>query len=306
MIQTVTGTIRPSELGVCSVHEHLCIDLSRIKQNPDTILDDPAGMRRELDTFRTAGGRSMVEVTNDGMGRNVRLLAELSKQTDVYIIASTGFYKDPYLPEKTKGWGPQEFASHIVDEVNNGIEGTGIYPGVIGEVGSSKDEIKPIERALLEGAGIAGKETGLPVTTHTTLGSMAMAQVELFDRIGLPMDRLIVGHQDLNPDREEVLAVVEAGAYVGFDTIGKTNYRSDEDRLYTLLYLWERGYGSRILLSADLTRKSHWKQNGGPGYDLVLREFVPKLREAGLTEADIHQLLVDNPARVFDRKEHAA
>lgn len=302
MIQTVTGSIQPSELGVCSVHEHLCIDLSRVKKDPDTVLDDPEGMRLELELFRRAGGQAIVEVTNEGMGRNVTLLRQLSQQTNVHIIASTGFYKDPFLPDKTIGWGADDFAAHIMGEVANGIDDSGIYPGIIGEVGSSRGEIKPIEEALLTGAALAAKATGLPVTTHTTLGTMAMAQVELFQRLDLPMTQVIIGHQDLNGDEGEVLAVAEAGAYVGFDTIGKTNYRSDKERLRTLLSLWERGYGEQILLSADLTRKSHWEQHGGPGYSLVLRSFVPKLRQAGLTEGDVHRLLVDNPARALNRK----
>ncbi|SDI75031.1 phosphotriesterase family protein [Natribacillus halophilus] len=303
MIQTVTGKIQPSQLGVCAAHEHLTIDLSRIKKDPDTILDDEDGMRAELDAFYRAGGRAMVEVTNDGMGRNAPLLARLSRESGVWIIASTGFYKDPYLPEYAKNWNAEQFAEHINQEVRNGIDDTGIYPGVIGEVGSSHQEMKPIEEELLKGAGLAGIETGLPVTTHTTLGTLGVEQVELFSELGLPMNQLIIGHQDLNSNRQEVLEVAKSGAFVAFDTIGKTNYRSDEDRLDSLLYLWENGYGSQILLSADLTRKSHWKKHGGPGYDLVLTSFVPRLKEAGLKDADIEQMLVKNPAEAFSIKE---
>lgn len=32
MIQTVLGKITPEELGICSAHEHLSIDLSRVKK----------------------------------------------------------------------------------------------------------------------------------------------------------------------------------------------------------------------------------------------------------------------------------
>ncbi|QQK74660.1 phosphotriesterase [Salicibibacter cibarius] len=303
MIQTVTGKIQPSQLGICAAHEHLTIDLSRIKKDPDTILDDEEGMRSELEAFSRAGGQAMIEVTNDGMGRNAPLLAQLSHETGVWIIASTGFYKDPYLPAFAQNWTAEQFAEHIVREAQQGIGDTGIYPGVIGEVGSSHEEMKPIEKELLKGAGLAGIKTGLPVTTHTTIGTLGVEQVNLFSDVGLPMDQLIIGHQDLNSNREEVLEVAKSGAFVAFDTIGKTNYRSDENRLETLLDLWENGYGSQILLSADLTRKSHWKKHGGPGYELVLTSFVPRLKEAGLNEADVHRLLVDNPAVAFSIKE---
>ena len=94
MIQTVRGQIDPTELGVCSAMI-LRIDLSRIKKAPDTILDDIGGMEEQLRYFKASGGQAMVEVTNDGMGRNATLLRKLSETTDVHIIASTGFYKDP-------------------------------------------------------------------------------------------------------------------------------------------------------------------------------------------------------------------
>ncbi|MBA4493221.1 phosphotriesterase [Paenactinomyces guangxiensis] len=303
MIQTVTGTIEASQLGICAVHEHCCIDLSHVKQDPDTRLDDRKAMVLELQRFARAGGRSIIEVTNVGMGRDVLYLRELSLRTGLQIIASTGCYKDPYLPEEIKDWDREQFAEFMVKEIREGIDGTGIFPGVIGEVGSSLNEITAREQCLLEGAGLAGMMTGLPVTTHTTLGTMALQQIELFSRIGLPMDQLIIGHQDLNQDRQAVFGVVEAGAYVAFDTIGKNNYLPDRERVAMLLDLWERGYGGQVLLSADLTRKSHFFSNGGPGYDVVLREFVPMLNQAGFTAEQIRQMLIDNPASAFAQKE---
>lgn len=303
MIQTVLGKIKPEEFGVCSVHEHLSIDLSRIKKDPDTILDDEEGMLEELRDFHRLGGRSMVEVTNDGMGRNVNRLKRLSEKSGVHIVTCTGFYKDPFIPEYAQGWNADEFARHFIREAREGIEGTRILPGVIGEVGTSKDEMKPIEKELLIGAALAGKETGLPVTTHTTLGTLGYEQVQLLTSQGLPVEQIIIGHQDLNPNKDEVLAVLETGVYIDFDTIGKNNYRPDEERIDFLLDFIERGYEKQILLSADLTRKSHWKKHGGPGYGLVLETFVPRLKAAGVPEEILQLFLVSNPARAFTVKE---
>lgn len=301
MIQTVTGKILPEELGICSAHEHLSIDLSRIKKNPDTILDDEAGMVEELTHFREGGGQAMVELTNEGMGRHPERLRRLSGKTGVHIITCTGFYKDPYIPSFAEGWSAEEFAAFFIKEATEGIGDTGIFPGVIGEVGTSENEIKPIEKELLIGAALAGKATGLPVSTHTTLGTIGIRQIELMaGQHGLPTNQLIIGHQDLNPNKDEVLEVLRTGAFIGFDTIGKTNYRPDEDRLAFLLDFIEAGFHKQVLLSADLTRKSHWKKHGGPGYDLILQGFIPKLREHGVSEDVIEDLLIHNPARAFD------
>jgi len=303
MIQTVNGKIKKEDLGICAAHEHLSIDLSRIKNDPDTILDDEDGMISELEHFYQAGGRSMIELTNNGMGRHVNRLKRLSEATDVHIVTCTGFYKDPFIPKFAQGWHHDQFAEHFIKEINEGIEGTDIYPGVIGEVGTSVDEIKPVEKELLIGAGKAALDTGLTVTTHTSLGTIGSEQVELFTKLGLPVEQLIIGHQDLNPNKEEVLDVLSSGVYIGFDTIGKNNYRPDEERVAFLLDFIERGYHEQILLSADLTRKSHWKKHDGLGYDLVLTQFIPLLKEHGIDDNIIQDLLVNNPAKAFSIKE---
>lgn len=304
MIQTVKGKISKEEFGICAAHEHLSIDLSRIKHDPDTILDDEQGMESELQHFHHAGGRSMIELTNDGMGRDVTRLRRLSEATDVHIVTCTGFYKDPFIPEFAQNWDQDQFADHFVKEIKEGIAGTGILPGVIGEVGTSVNEIKPVERELILGAGKAAKETGLTVTTHTSLGTLGSKQVEMLFGLGLPKDQIIIGHQDLNANKEEIIDVLKSGVYIGFDTIGKNNYRPDSDRLAFLLDFIESGYHKQILLSADLTRKSHWRKHGGPGYDLVLHDFIPKLEECGVSGNAIADLLINNPAKAFSIKEN--
>ncbi|MEG6573616.1 MAG: phosphotriesterase [Caldibacillus debilis] len=301
MIQTVRGKIKKEELGVCAAHEHLIIDLSKIKKDPDTILDNEEEAAAELKRFFQAGGRSLVELTNDGMGRDVLRLKKLSELTNIHIITCTGFYKEPFIPEFAKGWDRDRFAHHFITEIRNGVNG--VFPGVIGEVGTSLNQITPLEKELLLGAGQAALETGLTVSTHTTLGTMGIRQVELLFGLGLPKEQIVIGHQDLNPNKEEVLEVLSSGVYIGFDTIGKNNYRPDEARMEFLLDFIERGYHKQILLSCDLTRKSHWKMNGGIGYDYALSQFIPALKERGVTDDIIEDLLVHNPANAFSIKE---
>lgn len=298
-IQTVLGRIKPEELGVCACHEHLYVDLSRIKKNEDTCLQDTRLVLDDLKSFYAYGGRAIVEVTNDGMGRDVSKLAEISKNANIHIIASTGCYKDPFIPEEKLDWNRDQFAEWMIREIRYGIADTGIKPGVIGEIGSSLNEFKPIETELFHGAVAAAKETGLPLSTHTTLGTCALEQIELFTGEGMPLDQIIIGHQDLNERDEVVLEVLKSGAYVAMDTIGKENYRSDKARLESLLKFIEHGYEDQLLLSTDLTRKSHLRALGGQGYDVVLRSFVPLLRERGIADSVINKLLVTNPQRAF-------
>ncbi|NUK29308.1 phosphotriesterase [Parageobacillus sp. VR-IP] len=303
-IQTVLGRIQPEELGVCACHEHLYIDLSRVKKNTDTCLQNLDLVVEDLKVFLQYGGKAIVEMTNDGMGRNVKKLVEISKLLDLHIIASTGCYKDPFIPQEKINWDRDEFAKWMIDEIENGIDGTNIKPGVIGEIGSSFNEFKPVELELFYGAIEAAKTTKLPLSTHTTLGTLALEQVELFIRENLPLHQVVIGHQDLNEDDEVVLEVLSSGVYIALDTIGKENYRSDMSRMKSLLYFLERGYEDQILLSSDVTRQSHLLSRGGQGYSVVLRKFIPSLREMGVLETTIEKLLVKNPQKAFSiRKE---
>lgn len=298
-IQTVLGKLEPQELGVCACHEHLYVDLSRVKKNEDTCLQDIELVTEDLESFAALGGKAIVEVTNEGMGRDAEQLAEISRKTGLQIIASTGCYKDPFIPDDKKKWSRDQFAEWMITEIKDGIGETGIKPGVIGEIGSSLNEFKPIETELFHGAIEAAKTTKLPLSTHTTLGTCALEQINLFQKEGLFLEKVIIGHQDLNTNDEIVLEVLNSGAFAAMDTIGKENYRADEDRIRSLLSFIEKGFEDQLLLSSDLTRKSHLKSLGGQGYDIVLRSFIPALKSHGVSGSIINKLLVANPQKAF-------
>jgi phosphotriesterase-related protein len=298
-IQTVLGKLEPQELGVCACHEHLYVDLSRVKKNEDTCLQDIELVTEDLESFAALGGKAIVEVTNEGMGRDAEQLAEISRKTGLQIIASTGCYKDPFIPDDKKKWNRDQFAEWMITEIKDGIGETGIKPGVIGEIGSSLNEFKPIETELFHGAIEAAKSTKLPLSTHTTLGTCALEQINLFQKEGLFLEKVIIGHQDLNTNDDIVLEVLNSGAFAAMDTIGKENYRADEDRIRSLLTFIEKGFEDQLLLSSDLTRKSHLKSLGGQGYDIVLRSFIPALKSHGVSSSIINKLLIANPQKAF-------
>jgi phosphotriesterase-related protein len=61
----------------------------------------------------------------------------------------------------------------------------------------------------------------------------------------------------------------------------------------------QKGYVRQVIVSHDTARRSRLRANGGHGYGYILREFVPKLREAGLSEADMETITVENPPRLL-------
>jgi phosphotriesterase-related protein len=66
-----------------------------------------------------------------------------------------------------------------------------------------------------------------------------------------------------------------------------------------ILRLLERGHGDRILLSQDVCDNSQLVFYGGNGYAYLAEQFLPRLRERGVGEAEIRRLTIDNPRRIL-------
>ncbi len=285
--------------GYTLMHEHITIDLSRIKNDPDTILDTKEETIKEFKELYDKGVRNILDLTNRGMGRYIRYIEEVSQRSGINIIAATGFYKEPFLPDEVYNLSTEELAQLMIDEIEKGIDGTNIKAHVIGEIGTSFDEWTEAEKKVFDASLIAHRKTGAIISTHTSIGKLAIEQLNYFKKHEIDLSKVIIGHQDLNTNDEEVFEIVKSGATVGFDTIGKNNYRNDEDKINVLLKIQEKGFIDNVILSMDITRKSHLKVNGGLGYSYILDTFLPMARERGLTEESINKMLIHNPERLL-------
>ena len=284
--------------GYTMMHEHITIDLSGVKKDTDCQLDCYAETVAEFKKLYEYGVRRIVDVTNDGMGRNPQYVENVEKETGIRIVHSTGFYKEPFLPERVYGQTVQEMADWMIGEIRQGIDG-GAKPGMIGEIGTSKNTMTETEKKVFDASVIAAKETGLPIYTHTTLGTYAPEQAAYFKATGLPMDRIVLGHLDLSGDLDYIRRVLDSGISIGFDTVGKNNYFPDAKRVEFLLALEAEGRLDQVVLSEDLTRKSHLKYKGGIGYCYLFETFIPMLKEAGLKQESLDKMLIHNPARIL-------
>ena len=284
--------------GYTLMHEHITIDLSGVKKDTDCQLDCYAETVAEFKKLYEYGVRRIVDVTNDGMGRNPEYVTNVEKETGIRIVHSTGFYKEPFLPERVYTQSVQELADWMIGEIRNGIDG-GVRPGMIGEIGTSKNAMMEMEKKVFDASVIAAKETGLPIYTHTTLGTYAPEQAAYFKATGLPMDRIVLGHLDLCGDLDYIRRVLDSGICIGFDTVGKNNYFPDAKGVEFLLALEAEGRLDQIVLSEDLTRKSHLKYKGGIGYCYLFETFLPMLKEAGLKQESLDKMLIHNPARIL-------
>jgi predicted metal-dependent phosphotriesterase family hydrolase len=315
VIRTVRGDIRPEELGITAPHEHLWCDQKQYRGTgkgsfpgitEKMYMHDADLVEKELSLFHAAGGRAIAEMTTDGWGRDVRVLKSLSEKSGVHVIAISGFYVEDCLQDYFDEHEIDELADILVREITEGAEGSDIHTGLL-KSAVSRRWIEGREEKGARAVARAQKRTGVAITTHTSAsvrfeiegGNIGMQHLDLFEEEGVDLRRVIVGHTDENADVRQLLNVLERGAYVQFDTIGKTHWLLDETRIALLRQLVDAGYEDRIMLSTDRCRVSETRTHGGPGYAHVLTSFVPRLRQEGFTEKTIHSLLVDNPASIF-------
>jgi predicted metal-dependent phosphotriesterase family hydrolase len=300
--RTVLGDVTPAKLGRTLCHEHLLTAPGgRFAEDKDLLLDDPARSATALETFRSAGGGTLVEVTTPEFGRSSSGLRALSLRTGVHLVATTGHVSEDYwrgvidLDAASERSIAEEMLSDLTESMDEGE----VRAGVI-KVGSSLDRITTTEAKVMRAAAAAQAETGAPITTHTSAGTAAMDQIRVLEKAGVDPARVCIGHLDRRLVWREHLEVARAGAFLGYDCISKEHYEPDTGRARFIARLLAAGHGEQICLSGDLARRSYldaW--GGGPGYRYILEDFVSLLGAAGLDPGAVDLLLIDNPARLL-------
>ncbi|MED1421408.1 TatD family hydrolase [Bacillus sp. FSL W8-1127] len=281
--------------GITYMHEHTTIDLSEVKNNEDCRLDVFPETVREFKKLYEKGVRNIIDVTNIGMGRSIAYVQKVAEESGINIIYSTGFYQDSFYPIQVFQEIKEKLAERMIKEIVEGIKGTDAKAEIIGEIGTSYNKWTEAEKKVFEAVVIAHKETKKPISTHTSIGTLGHEQVEFFKKHGVDLNRVVIGHVDLTGDADYVLKMLREGVYVEFDTIGKESYMPDRVRAEMLKKIQDKGYIDKVLLSMDITRKSHLEYKGGLGYSYLLDTFVPLLQSYGITSESIDKMLIHNP-----------
>ena len=287
--------------GITYMHEHTTIDLSRLKNIDDTNLNCYDETVAEYKKLYDKGVRNIVDVTNMDMRRNPLYVKRVAEETGMNIVQATGFYQDKFLPEFVTDYSIKQLTDFMVKEIREGIAETDIKAHIIGEIGTSKNIMMPREEKVFEASVLAHKETGVPITTHTTLGTYGHEQVAFFKERGVDLSRVVIGHVDLTGDIDYILHMLDQGVYVEFDTVGKENYQPDLLRVKMLKEIEKRGYTDKVFLSMDITRKSNMEYMGGIGYSYLLDTFVPLALNNGVSQKFITKMLEDNPITFMNR-----
>ncbi len=337
--QTVLGPIDPSQLGITTTHEHLLIDFRVVFQEPaeasqrglayapitlqnlgwvryywtssldNLMLMDEELAIQEASLYVRAGGRTLVDATSIGIGRDPRALARIARATGLNIIMGSSYYIAATHPKDMAQRTEEQIAEEIVGDITVGVGDTGIKAGVIGEVGCSWPW-EETEKKVVRASALAQRRTGAPLLIHP--GRHETAPMEILTALGeagADLSRTIMGHIERTIyQRETLKAVAETGCYLEYDLFGHessyypmapTDMPNDSQRMDQIAWLIQQGHLEQVLLAHDVCSKHRLKQYGGHGFDHILERIVPRMRKRGITEEQVHTMLVENPKRVL-------
>lgn len=314
-VQTVLGPIDPAALGFTLPHEHICASSEGFVQTWPEFFGGRATLVAKvvakLQEAKAAGVDSLVDVTPADIGRDIRLLREVSQKSGVHIIACTGHWLIPSLSMAART--VDELTAFFRLEIERGIEDTGIKPGVI-KVATDRDGVTPFIEHALRAAARASKATGVPVTTHTYAADrIGEKQADIFESEGLDPAKVCLGHCDDSNDLGYLTGLVKRGYTIGMDHIPWGVAKADgilswQQRADNIKHLIDAGYTRRIFLSNDWyfgvtiapTGAMEAKEAENPdGLLFNTRKTIPYLEQIGVTQGQIRTITVDNPRRFF-------
>ena len=306
-VMTVRGPVPSDALGFVLPHEHTGIALWHVQDRWDywELTVDDAIVLPELEAYRAAGGDTIVDLTLPGVGRDPARLRRYAEATGLHVVMGAGWYRTAYYPPEAlvDRRSTDDLADEIVREFTDGVGDTGVRPGIIGEIGTDKPWLSAQEERVHRAVARAARRTGMAVTTHGVMSPVGLAQLQVFEEEGLDPARVVIGHADSYPDLEHHLAIIGRGASLEYDFLGMSftvMEQHGETRVIELLgELVARGHADRILLSQDVCHNSQLRPYGGNGYVYLIETFLPRLRAAGIDEAAIRTMTVDNPARIL-------
>ncbi|MCF6476319.1 aryldialkylphosphatase [Nonomuraea sp. MG754425] len=337
IVRTVLGDVDPAELGHTQPHEHLLADLSRplparstarerAADNAPITLENHYRTRRhhpsedlrldsvdvavaELRPYAEAGGRTIVDATSIGLGRDPMGLATVSRRSGVHVVMGCGFYYRDYHPDDVAARDRDDLAAEIVSDLRTGVGGTSVRAGIIGEIGLSHP-LHPQEEKVLRAACTAQRETGAALMIHPGRDPRSPGRaLDIVAAEDVDPARVIMSHVERTVfSAPEMRAIASSGCYVEFDlfgqessyySLGPVDMPNDATRVDHILDLIDGGHASQILISQDICHKTNLVRYGGEGYAHILEHVLPLMRRKDVSDAHIAQITVANPARAL-------
>lgn len=306
---TVNGQLPVREMGVSLIHEHVLVDFIGADSTGYHRWDRSEVVARALPFLLEAkekGVNTLFECTPAYVGRDPLLLRELSEKSGINIVTNTGYYgagNNRFIPSSALGAGPEEMARDWIDEFNNGIEGTGIFPGFIKIAVDGGDTLSSMHLNLVRAAAITHKETGLTIVSHTGADGPALAQVRILKEEGVSADAFVWTHAQ-GGTVDGYINAAKQGAWISLDNVNANNGDRPggiEWLVPVLVKMRDEQLLHKVLISHDAGWYSVGEENGGDyrGYTDIFDYLVPALMKHGFSQEEIDLLLIKNPQRAY-------
>jgi len=322
-VNTVNGPVDADDLGVTYMHEHIFM----VEPEMQHYWPGYAGWDEDLYVSKAKaalqklhddhGVTTVVDPTVPGLGRNVRAVARASEGVDLNVVVATGWYvrKDlPHLfslPFNDPDAKIKALETLFMRDVEEGLEGTAIKPGVI-KCTTAADGLTADVDALLRASARTHLRSGLPIITHSDHSNRSgLVQQAIFREEGVDLGAVVIGHTNQSDDVNYLLELIDGGSLIGFDQCGFASPNAPLDKqLENLAELCRRGYSDRIVLSNDrmifqdlMPREilgMMWPDADlDSPYGQVHVSVLPGLRELGVGEDQINNMLVEAPRSYF-------
>lgn len=304
------------------MHEHVFVRNPELESNwPVEVWDEGVMFDTAVEVLsglHSRGIDTIVDLTVVGLGRDIATIARLAAVTPVNIVVATGYYTLRDLPAYFGNRGPgsvlggrDPLSRFFIADIEEGIAGTGVRAGII-KVATDAAGITDGVARVLSAAAAAHAETGVPISTHTSAAhGSGLQQLDFFRQAGVDLGRVIIGHSGDSDDLDYLKRMLDEGCTLGMDRFGigvfvPESVRTDEERCEVVAALCRAGYASQLVLSHDAAvfsvNSPPWRRAElAPGWQMHrISDFVlPRLRDLGVSDDDLHTMLVRNPARLL-------
>lgn len=316
-VNTVLGPLATSKIGFALMHDHILGASAGIGYTYPELLGKDYKKRiiKGLTAAKKAGVDTIVDADTFDLGRDVRILADVSKTTGVNVICCSGWYIN--LPPFLGSFSAEQYAQIFAREITVGIEGTGIKAGIL-KSASDFGGVTPENALILHAVGKAHVMTGAPIMLHSYApDQIGRQQIAILKEEGVNLTQVKIDHLPDTTDMEYLKWVADQGCYLGMDRLPGIHVPplsrvSPEGRVKTIKDLIDAGYTSRILIGHDAflvstffdtlpeAAKQKLQDDNPYGFLYIHKYVLPKLREMGVSETTIKSICVDNPRAFFE------
>jgi predicted metal-dependent phosphotriesterase family hydrolase len=303
VVMTVNGPLETSRMGFTLYHEHVMADFigagkySKSRYNADEVFAVALPFMKDA---KANGTDTFIDCTPAYLGRDVTILKRLSDAAGMNVLTTTGYYgavNEKFVPAHAYNESAQQLADRWIKESRDGIEGTGIKPGLI-KTSTDKGPLTPMQRKLILAAGITHLATGLTIAVHSGDGQAASEQLEILKGVNVSPSARVWVHAQNESDKQMHIEAAKLNTWVAFDGVNPDTLQVNLDLLRTMK---ENSLLDRVLVSHDSGWYNVGEPNGGnfKPYTCIATQFIPLLKQNGFTTAELDLLFKTNPAKAF-------